>query len=143
MSTNAPLAFTFKLCQINNMNNDEFREVVAKAIDGLPDDFKSYLNNVEIVVEDRPDYEQLGRMRDKYHGGKRFTLLGLYEGVPVGKNSVFSTPALPARITLFRETIDQLCPNRECAIEQIQRTLLHEIGHHFGMSDKRLRELGF
>lgn len=125
------------------MNNHEFEEVVSQAIDRLPDDFKDYLDNVEITVEDRPAPEQLKQMRDKYHGGQRFTLLGLYEGVPVGKNSVFATPALPARITLFRETIQNLCPNKECMIDQIHRTLLHEIGHHFGMSDRRLRELGF
>lgn len=125
------------------LTDEEFREVVSEAIDRLPDDFKAHIDNVEIIVEDSPDGEQLGRMRDKYHGGKRFTLLGLYEGVPVGKQSVFSIPGLPARITLFKRTIEAYCGTREEMVDQIHRTLLHEIGHHFGMSDKRLRELGF
>lgn len=125
------------------MTDEEFREVVSEAIDRLPDDFKEYLDNVEIVVEDRPDLGQKSRMRDKYHGGTKFTLLGLYEGVPINKKSVFAGPSLPARITLFRETIEEFCATREEMIAQIHRTLLHEIGHHFGMSDKRLRELGF
>lgn len=125
------------------LTDEEFREIVAEAIDRLPDDFKTHIDNVEIIVEDSPDGEQLGKMRDKYHGGKRFTLLGLYEGVPVGKQSVFSIPYLPARITLFRKTIEAYCSTREEMVDQVHRTLLHEIGHHFGMSDKRLRELGF
>jgi predicted Zn-dependent protease with MMP-like domain len=125
------------------LTDKEFREVVSEAIDRLPEDFKTHLDNVEIIVEDAPDREQLGRMRGKYHGGRRFTLLGLYEGVPVGKQSVFSIPGLPARITLFRKTIEAYCSTREDMVDQIYRTLLHEIGHHFGMSDKRLRELGF
>ncbi len=127
----------------NFPTEEEFRKIVSEAIDRLPEDFKAYLENVEIVVEDEPDSEQMQQIGEKYHGGKKIILLGLYEGVPINKKSVFSIPTLPARIVLFRKTIKDYCSNRKEMIEQIYRTLLHEIGHHFGLSDKRLRELGF
>ena len=125
------------------MNDKEFQEVVECGIDRLPDEFKNHLDNVEIVVADAPDEIQTIKMKLKYQTDRPFFLLGLYKGVPVGGRSVFSTPPLPARITLFKDSIEKYCRTREEMISQIHRTLLHEIGHHFGLSDKELRELGF
>ncbi|MFH1874140.1 MAG: metallopeptidase family protein [Pseudomonadota bacterium] len=125
------------------MKDTEFRQIVEEGIRRLPPEFQEHLDNVEIIVADYPSSIQQSKMQQKYHSSRAFVLLGLYEGVPHGKNSVFSTPSLPARITLFRKSIEQICSTREDMIEQINRTLLHEIGHHFGMSDKELRTLGF
>ena len=125
------------------MDEEEFQEVVEDAIDALPDEFREHIDNVEIVIADWPDSYQKQKMKQKYASERRFILLGLYEGVPINHKSVFQTPHLPDRITLFRKTIEQYCSTREDMVDQIHRTLLHEIGHHFGLTDKRLRELGF
>jgi len=125
------------------MTEDEFMKVVEEAIDTLPDEFKNHIKNVEIVIADHPDNFQTSKMKQKYKTDRRFTLLGLYEGVPLKHRSVFATPGLPDRITLFRKSIEEFCSTHEEMVDQIQRTFLHEIGHYFGLSDKRLRELGF
>ncbi len=125
------------------MNDAEFLEVVEEGINRLPHEFQKHIEDVEIIVADWPSQVQQSRMQQKYHTNRPFVLLGLYEGVPFGKNSVFAVPSMPARITLFRKTIERICSTKEDMIEQINRTLLHEIGHHFGMSDKELRSLGF
>jgi len=126
-----------------HMTEEEFREIVQDAIDLLPDEFKEYIKNVEVVVEDYPDRYQVAKMRQKYQSDRPFTLLGLYEGVPLKHRSVFAAPSLPDRITLFRKSIESFYRTREEMVDQIHRTFLHEIGHYFGISDKRLRELGF
>ncbi len=125
------------------MTEEEFQNVVEEAIDTLPDEFREHIDNVEIVIADWPDSYQSSKMKQKYATEQKFVLLGLYEGVPLKHRSVFQTPHLPDRITLFRKTIEQYCSGHDDMVEQIQRTLLHEIGHYFGLSDKRLRELGF
>lgn len=125
------------------MTNQEFQDIIERGMDLLPDEFKNYLQDAEIIIEDTPTPAQLSKMRQKFRSEQPFTLLGLYEGVPVGKKSVFSTPNLPAKITLFRRTIEQICVNKKDMVTQIYRTLLHEIGHHFGLSDDKLRKLGF
>ncbi len=125
------------------MTEEEFQVVVEEAIDQLPDEFRDHLKNVEVVIQDWPDSYQKSKMKQKYATERKFILLGLYEGVPLKHRSVFQTPGLPDRITLFRKTIEQYCSTHEEMVDQIQRTFLHEIGHYFGLSDKRLRELGF
>ena len=125
------------------MTEAEFREIVTEAIDLLPDEFKDHIKNVEIVVEDLPREPQIESLRKKCQHCSRYSLLGLYEGVPLNKRSVFSVPYIPDRITLFQKSIESHCKSREEMIDQIHRTFLHEIGHYFGLSDKRLRELGF
>lgn len=125
------------------MTEEEFQAVVEEAIDALPDEFRDHLKNVEIVIADWPDDFQTSKMKQKYKTDRPFILLGLYEGVPLNHRSVFTTPGIPDRITLFRKSIEKFCSTREEMVDQIQRTFLHEIGHYFGLSDKRLRELGF
>ncbi len=109
-----------------------FARLVARALDELPAEFAEKMRNVEVVVEDDPDPERLGE------GG---TLLGLYEGVPLTERS-FAEPYLPDRITIYRRPIEQMASSPRRQAEIVRDTVAHEIAHHFGISDERLRELG-
>ena len=113
--------------------------MIEEAIARLPQEFRGSLDDIEVFVEDVPTREQMTKVGLDSH----YTLLGLYEGTPLEKRSVFQTSRMPDKITLFRRTIEARCPTRKEMVEQIRRTLLHEIGHHFGMTDRRLRELGY
>jgi len=116
-----------------------FENLVSKAIAGLPEEFLEKLEDVLIVVEDRPGPEHLeGR---KLPPGVR--LLGLYQGVPLTHRSLFAPFQIPDRITIFQRPIESISRSQEQIVAQVRRTVLHEIAHHFGISDSRLRELGY
>jgi predicted Zn-dependent protease with MMP-like domain len=115
------------------MDRSAFVELVERAVEGLPEEFKRHLNNVGIVVEDWPTEEQLQRLR------VRGTLFGLYEGVPQTKRSVWSSGSLPDKITIFQKPIEQYSTSEQGMIRQIQQTVEHEIGHHFGLSESEAR----
>jgi predicted Zn-dependent protease with MMP-like domain len=118
---------------------EEFERLVAEAIGGLPAEFAEKLDNVEFVVEDYPRPEHYAE-RSLKPGN---LLLGLYQGVPLIKRSAFATAALPDQITIFQRNIERICRSREQIVEEVRRTVLHEIAHHFGISETRLRELGY
>lgn len=119
------------------MNNDEFNEVIKEAMDGLPDEFSLSLKNIEIVVEERPPREIVKEM------GKNCLLLGLYQGVPLSKRGHYYAGVLPDKISIYKEAILKISSDHNDAVENIKKTLLHELGHYFGISDRRLRELGY
>jgi predicted Zn-dependent protease with MMP-like domain len=109
---------------------ERFEALVAEAMDGLPDWVQDKLDNVEIVVEERPP-------RDEPN------LLGRYEGIPLTKRGNNYTWALPDRITLFRSTIEHEAGGDPAAIRRaVVHTVVHEVAHFFGISDERLRDLG-
>lgn len=114
------------------MDRSEFVEVVEKAVEGLPDKFKNRLDNVAIVVEDWPTDEQLQEL------GVRGTLFGLYEGVPQTKRGAHYS-ALPDKITIFQGPITRYAVDEQDMIRQIQSTVEHEIGHHFGLTESQAR----
>jgi len=120
------------------MTREEFEQVVQQAIAEIPDDFSKKIENVEVRVEDYPSKEVQRSMRVSPNG-----LLGLYTGVPHNKRSGTYPPIFPDRIHIYQRNLEAFARNREELIEQIQRTVLHEIGHYFGINDHRLRELGF
>lgn len=116
------------------MTRDDFEAVVEKALGTLPPDIAKHLNNIEIVIEDAP----------KNSKATKSLLLGLYEGVPLNARSdSYYAGVLPDKITLFQKNIEEISSDEEEMIEQIRKTLLHEIGHYFGMDDKKLRKLGY
>ncbi len=107
----------------------EFEELVAVALDDLPAEIGELMDNVAIFVEDAPaDGEDL---------------LGLYEGVPLTERSGAYLLATPDRITIFRLPILAICETPDEVKEQVQVTVAHEIGHHFGIDDLRLHDLGY
>jgi predicted Zn-dependent protease with MMP-like domain len=115
-----------------------FEELVAEALDSLPPDIQEKLENVEVVVEWRPSPAQMRRMRL----GPGQTLFGLYEGVPLTERTSGYGMVLPDKITIFRQPIEAYCQTDEEVRQTVRRTVLHELAHHFGISDERLRELG-
>lgn len=120
------------------MTTAEFRRLVQEAIDTLPPEILRHLRNVEIVVEWTPSPEQRRLV------GVRASedLFGLYEGVPLTERGVTSgEPLLPDRITLFQRPLERRYRTRERLRDAIRRTLIHEVAHHFGISDERLQEL--
>jgi predicted Zn-dependent protease with MMP-like domain len=119
------------------LNDEEFKEVVAKAVESLPEEFKSKLDNVDVVVEDLPPAEFARRLP------RGRILLGLYQGIPSKRRSTHYGLVLPDKISLYKKNIEMVCRTREEAYNRIRTTLLHEIGHHFSLSDKDLRDIGW
>jgi predicted Zn-dependent protease with MMP-like domain len=119
------------------VRREVFEELVAEAVREVPTYFRKKLDNVEIVVEDWPGDEILETLNVPPH----HTLFGLYQGVPRTKRTVYSPPIFPDRITLFQGPIEAACRGPREIREQIRETVIHEIAHHFGISDERLEEL--
>jgi predicted Zn-dependent protease with MMP-like domain len=106
----------------------DFEGLIQDAIDSLPDDLRSQMSNVEVVVEDEPPPGQ--------------PLLGLYQGVPLTRRGSNYSGVLPDKITIYRGPLERhYGQNRELFDRQVRRVVLHEIAHHFGISDERLVEI--
>jgi len=120
------------------MDSARFEQLVAKAVDSLPDEFRDRLENIDVVVADQPTRRQLSRLERK----RGETLLGLYEGVPLTMRSRHYGLVTPDKITIFQKPVESICRNDNEIIAEIRRVVLHEIAHHFGISDARLGELG-
>jgi predicted Zn-dependent protease with MMP-like domain len=115
---------------------DAFEDLVAEALDTLPDELARMMSNVQVVIEDEPDQYQL-RTIPRGH-----TLFGLYQGVPLTKRGTYDH-ALPDKISIFRGPITRYARTPERIRAQVRRTVIHEIGHHFGIGEARLHELGW
>ena len=107
---------------------------MADALDAIPDELAAAMDNVVVIVEDRPSAELAAE-----HG----ELLGIYEGTALTERSVFDTMTLPDRIVLFREPLCAICDTEEELVEEVLVTVVHEVAHHFGIDDERLEELGW
>jgi len=122
-----------------HLSDEEFEEVVQEAVRSIPPGFNRYLEEIVVDIEDLPDpavCEGVG-VRDPR------SLLGLYHGTPLTKRHVEDTYRYPERIVIYQRNIERMCRTKGKMIEQIRRTVLHEIGHHFGLSERQLRELGY
>ena len=120
------------------MDKERFDELVANVVSNLPKEFMSRLENVEVLVEDFPTSAQL--RRSGLRSNK--TLLGVYEGVPHTRRTAGYNMVLPDKITIFQKAIEASCRNEQEIPAVIESIVKHEIAHHFGISDDRLRELG-
>lgn len=105
-----------------------FEEMVADALDGLPQEFGQLMQNVAVTVEHAPGPPGL---------------LGLYTGIPLTSRTTQYAGVLPDRITIYRHAICAECDSEEGVVNEVRRTVVHEVGHHFGIGDERLRELGW
>ena len=120
------------------MTIEEFKELVAKGIDDLPEQFAKALDNVEITVEVWPTPDDLQTVGVS----SGLTLFGLYRGIPKTKRANY-TAALPDKIIIFAGPIAAAHgENSQAVRKQVRDTVLHEIGHHFGMSDEQIRKAG-
>lgn len=116
------------------MDNNTFTKLVEEAIDSLPKEFAEKLDNVAVVVEDFPSPHQLKKLRLPFWA----LLFGFYEGVPkTQRGSYFGV--LPDKITIFKNSIEKVARTEEEIRAQVRATVIHEIGHHFGLSDKDLK----
>jgi len=117
---------------------EEFEQLVVQALDDLPEFFQQKLQNIEVVAADWPTAAELQSVGLK--PGQ--LLLGLYHGVPLTRRTGSYHLVLPDKITIFQGPIERVCRTREQVLRQVQRTVKHELAHHFGIDDERLRELG-
>lgn len=120
------------------LSEEEFEAVVDEALDELPPDLFDKIQNLDIFVEDYPSRDIQEQMGVSQRG-----LLGFYTGIPQMHRGPYYGNVLPDRIYLYKKNIESICNSREELKDQIRRTVLHEIGHYFGIDDKRLRELGY
>ena len=119
------------------MEASRFEELVREAMQRIPQEIRDYLDNVDVVVEDWPAKEQLaGHVIEEED-----YLLGLYEGVPLTERSDYGM-VLPDKITLFQKSIEAICSGDEGVIEEVRKTVVHEVAHHFGIDDERLEAMG-
>jgi len=120
-------------------SRERFEAIVAEALEEIPDPLWEMIDNVAVMVEEWPQPYQL----ESVGLSDPRQLLGLYEGVPLTNRSSHYGLVAPDRITIFRRPIFGVCgPDEEKIRTQIRRTVLHEVAHHFGISDERLTELG-
>jgi len=119
------------------MDRERFQWLVAKAVDSLPEGFHTKLENVDVVVEDWPTQGQLAEVGLRH----RQALLGLYQGVPLTKRGIHYGLVPPDKITVFQKPIEAKCRHDARIINEIRRVVRHEIAHHFGIGDARLKQL--
>lgn len=113
------------------MSREDFEDAVADALDTIPAELARAMDDVVVLVEDDPQPGQ-------------GNLLGLYEGTPLTeRDSWWAAGSLPDRVTIFRNPILALCDTPEQVVDEVRITVVHEIAHHFGISDARLHELGW
>jgi len=115
-----------------------FEQLVAEALDAIPEQIARRLDNVEVVVEPGPSRALL-RELDVPPGE---TLLGLYQGIPLTERTTHYGLVLPDKITIFQRPIEELCASEDAIREQVSHTVVHEFAHFFGISDEQLRQLG-
>jgi len=112
------------------MARDRFEELVAEALDEVPEELLGLMDNVVVLVEDDPE-------------GDDRNLLGLYEGYALTARGWDYAGVLPDRITIYRNPTLRICDSEEDVVEEVATTVVHEIAHHFGIDDERLHELGW
>jgi predicted Zn-dependent protease with MMP-like domain len=117
----------------------QFARLVERALAELPEPFAQYLEEISIEIRDRPTRRQLAEvgLRDDE------LLLGLYHGRPRTERSVLDGPAMPDVIYIFQEDVELVSDSEQQLVDEVRTTVLHEIGHHFGMGEDELDELGY
>ncbi len=121
------------------LSEDDFFGLVQEALRDLPPQFEQYMQNISVEVLPRPTRELMRSLNMR--GGR--SLLGVYHGVPLTLKSVDSLVDWPERILIFQKNIEAMCGTREEVVQQVRTTVLHEVGHHFGMDEDDLDELGY
>jgi len=119
------------------VTREEFRALVDEALLTIPDEFREAMGNIAIVVEDAPPPRALAEVGLEAAD----TLLGLYEGIPLTERQWAHGNVLPDKITLFQTSIEESSESREDTIVAIGETLIHEVGHYFGLSEEEIEEI--
>jgi len=122
----------------NSVERSAFEAIVARARDDLPEEFRDSMDNVEVVVEDWPDAETMQRAGVDHPS----QLLGFYHGVPLTRRGHSYSLVLPDKISIYRMPILMRCRTADQVRDMVGRVVRHEVAHHFGIDDERLREIG-
>jgi len=118
------------------MEREEFVKVMQQVLDSLPEEFRSRIRNVAVLVEDFPRGQLYAPA-----GQPPKILLGLFHGIPMTKKSVFNLPTGPDYVVLYQKNIEAVCSTEAEVREQIRRTVIHEFGHYFGMDEEQLKDV--
>lgn len=110
-----------------------FNRLVQEALDALPAKFRRKIENVAVVVEDLPPGQE--------PHAQEAPLMGVFEGVPATERSVWEAPHGPNRIVLYQKNIEAVCATEDEIREEVRLTVLHELGHYFGMSEDQLEDV--
>ncbi len=121
------------------ITDEEFEVLAFEAIESLPNELKQRLTDLVIEIEAMPDRATAGSLGLR----SRRRLLGLFHGVPLTEQCVADQARMPSRITIYRDNIRRICRTRAQIVRQVRQTVLHEIGHHFGLGEADLRDLGY
>ena len=137
--------FGLSSCRQRKMKREKFVKLVEEALDALPARFRKRMQNVSVVVEDLPP-EQLSQGGSSNAGvvdsdEAAVLVLGVFEGVPTTRKSAFDLPAGPDRIVLYKKNIEAVCSNDAEIRREIHLTVIHELGHYFGMSEEQLEDV--
>ncbi len=119
------------------MNAKRFRQLVDEALQTVPVEFRGAMRNIAIVIEDEPSPDQLAEVGIEPPD----TLFGLYEGVPLTERGWSESGTLPDKITLFQRPIEDASADEDDLVVGIGETLIHEIGHYFGLSEEEIEEI--
>jgi predicted Zn-dependent protease with MMP-like domain len=119
------------------MRRQEFERLVDRALRKLPRNFRAKLSNIAVIVEDWADDETLAEMGIEPPD----TLYGLYRGVDLTRRGSFYGNVMPDTITIYQGPIEEDCATREEMAELVRETVMHELGHYFGLDDEQLEEI--
>jgi predicted Zn-dependent protease with MMP-like domain len=119
------------------VTREDFRELVDEAFESIPDNFRAALQNIAIVVEDAPTAEKLAEVGLEPPD----TLLGLYEGTPLTERHWDDGNRLPDKVTLYQQPIEESSDSEDDVVVAIGETLIHEIGHYFGLSEDEIQAI--
>tara|TARA_B100000949_G_scaffold94038_2_gene83923 strand:+ start:1250 stop:1624 length:375 start_codon:yes stop_codon:yes gene_type:complete len=122
---------------VTSISREQFQNLVLQALSDLPEDVRHSLQNVDVVVDDVASMNQIVGTGIE----NAMDLLGLYEGIPLTERYGYDM-VLPDKVTLFQKPIESICDTQEQMAEEISKTLIHEIAHHFGLDDDHLDRLG-
>jgi predicted Zn-dependent protease with MMP-like domain len=134
--------------RVEQARRQRFERIVARALDGLPPAVVAMLDNVQVIVEDEPTDEQLALgggypdLLGEAANGVEETLFGLYEGIPLTHRGADYHLVPPDRITIFRGPLERACASPQAIAREVRITVMHELGHHLGLEEDRLADLG-
>lgn len=116
-----------------------FEALVLRALETIPDPIRARMDNVDVVIEDRPTAVQRAELEMEPDE----EIFGLYEGTPLIERGITADPLMPDKITIFQRPLEEACETDEEITEEVRRTIVHEVAHHFGFDEDRLAELGY
>jgi len=119
------------------MEQEQFEELVRQALQGLPEEIARHMSNVDVEVQPEPSGAQLASLG--VPDGS--TLLGLYQGVPLTRRTAGYNLVPPDRIIIFQHPLEHVARDEADLVRRVRSTVIHEVAHHFGISDERLREI--